>query len=306
MVVKFDANVERKVGIISSSVGQLESQFLPSIIEFSSSGLCNRKCIFCPRSAPDYNHVNSHLSLDKISKLSSELKQQQNFKYYFLFSGFSEPLLTPHLGELINILKSDHPNSTIEINTNTDLLNPKVIESLFSKGLTSFICSIYDSRERLEEVRQMFHSLGYEEPSFKLRERFLIKQNDGENALDEFGITLSNRGGAMANAKYSIQPTLEPLHSKCYYPFYNMFVDYNGDYLLCPHDWNKGEILGNIDTHECLSEVWQSDRLNKIRKDLLDAKRHTSAPCSVCDVNGTLMGYDQSVAWELWMNEKMC
>ena len=54
-----------------------------------------------------------------------------NKDFYFLVSGFSEPLLTKHLEELISIIRKKHKNSTIEINTNTDLLNPKRINSLF-------------------------------------------------------------------------------------------------------------------------------------------------------------------------------
>ena len=30
---------------------------MPSIIEISNSGICNRKCSFCPRSDPNYNHA---------------------------------------------------------------------------------------------------------------------------------------------------------------------------------------------------------------------------------------------------------
>ena len=64
--IKIDPNVRRKDEIIrnQSNIKKNKSDFLPSIIEFSTSGLCNRKCVFCPRSAPDYDHVNSHLSLE--------------------------------------------------------------------------------------------------------------------------------------------------------------------------------------------------------------------------------------------------
>ena len=31
---------------------------LPSEVEISESGMCNRKCSFCPRSDPNYEHKN--------------------------------------------------------------------------------------------------------------------------------------------------------------------------------------------------------------------------------------------------------
>ena len=121
-----DSNVGRKEKIINDQKNKKikKSDFLPSIIEFSSSGLCNRKCIFCPRSDPNYEHLNSHLTLNNIEKLSDELSEYKK-DFYFLFSGFSEPLLTKNLEDLINKLRENHPTSTIEINTNTDLLTKK-------------------------------------------------------------------------------------------------------------------------------------------------------------------------------------
>ena len=45
---------------------------LPSEVEISESGLCNRKCSFCPRSDPNYNHVNEFISEDLHSKLCNQ------------------------------------------------------------------------------------------------------------------------------------------------------------------------------------------------------------------------------------------
>ena len=290
---RVDKNVARKSKIINSTNNNL---FIPSVIEFSTSGLCNRKCSFCPRSAPDYNHVSSHLSHDFIEKISQELPKD-NF-YYFNFSGFSEPLLTSHLGELIEIIKSHHPNSRVELNSNTDLFTPKKIKSLFQSGLDMVACSIYDSEERLIEVKNLLESCSLKNHQYELRPRYLRKNKDGEDALDEFGINLSNRGGMMANAKYSIPALKEPLANPCYYPFYTIFVDYNGDYLLCPHDWGKLDLIGNVSTHHIINDIWMSERYEHIREKLLSSDRTCSNACRVCDVPGTYMGIEQVNKWK--------
>ena len=36
------------------------------------------------------------------------------------------------------------------------------------------------------------------------------------------------------------------LDHPCYYPSYTFFMDYNGDVLMCAHDWGKKRILGNL------------------------------------------------------------
>ena len=300
--LKVDPNVNRKNDIIKnqSNLKKNKYDFLPSIIEFSTSGLCNRKCVFCPRSAPDYDHVNGHLSLENIKKLSEELAFYKK-EFYFLFSGFSEPLLTKHLEELISTIRKKHRDSIIEINTNTDLLNKKRIKSLFSSGLSSIRCSIYDDEIRLNEVGKLLEDCGVDKSAYSLRPRYFEKSKDGDKALSDFGINLSNRAGMMENALYSIPTLTEPLKKPCYYPFYNMFVDYNGDYLICPHDWGKGELLGNIATSHIIHDIWLSDRANKVREMLLRSRRDVSEACIKCDVPGTFMGLEQAKQWkELW------
>ena len=299
---KVDPNVKRKSEIIrnQSNVKKNKSDFLPSIIEFSTSGLCNRKCVFCPRSAPDYDHVNGHLSVEHIKKLSDELSIYEK-DFYFLFSGFSEPLLTKHLEELISTIRKKHVNSVIEINTNTDLLNEKRIKSLFASGLSSIRCSIYDDEKRLKEVGKLLQNCGINDSAYSLRPRYFEKSKDGEKALSDFGINLSNRAGMMENALFSIPTLKEPLKKPCYYPFYNIFVDYNGDYLICPHDWGKGELLGNIQTSHIINDIWLSNRANEVREMLLKSRRDVSEACKKCDVPGTFMGLEQANQWkELW------
>ena len=292
----YDKNVNRKNSIIE----QISTKtFLPKIIEFSTSGLCNRKCIFCPRSSETYEHVNSHLSIDNLEKVVEELSGY-NSEYFFLFSGFSEPLLTKNLHLLIGLIKKKLPNSRVEINTNTDLLTQERIRELFEHGLDSVICSIYDDEHRLKEVENLLLSCGLLADQYELRPRYLKKDVDGEAALKEFGITLSNRGGTMENAVFKIDSLSEPLAKPCYYPFYTLFIDYNGDYLMCPHDWSKISKLGNIETHELVEDIWNGQTMENYRKQLLNANRSCNGACKVCDVEGTLMGSREVEEWKQW------
>ena len=87
----------------------------------------------------------------------------------------------------------------------------------------------------------------------------------------------------------------------CFYPFYNIFIDYNGDYLICPHDWGKGELLGNIKEHHAINDIWLSDRTNEVRSKLIESKREVSEACKKCDVPGNFMGLEQAQQWrKLW------
>ena len=106
----FDPSITRKKNIVKETL-KIKSEFqgpLPAIIEISESGMCNRTCSFCPRSDPDYNHVNKFISFPLINKLGSEL-QSLKYKNTILFSGFVEPLLDKEIYEKIHILKNYLP-----------------------------------------------------------------------------------------------------------------------------------------------------------------------------------------------------
>ena len=62
---------------------------------------------------------------------------------------------------------------------------------------------------------------------------------------------------------------------------------------MCPHDWGKKIILGNLN-NERLLDIWFSKKFFSIRK-MLNKSNRNFAPCNVCDVDGTLMGKKNSV-----------
>ena len=88
----------------------------------------------------------------------------------------------------------------------------------------------------------------------------------------------------------------EPLKKICSYPSYMFFVDYNGDVLMCSHDWGKKNILGNLKKDKIM-DVWVSDNAMKSRKNLANGDREFS-PCNVCDTGGSLIGEKHVEAWK--------
>ena len=57
---------------------------------------------------------------------------------------------------------------------------------------------------------------------------------------------------------------------------------------MCPHDWGKKIILGNLNNEKFL-DIWFGKKFTKIRENLNNANRNFK-PCNICDVEGTFMG----------------
>jgi radical SAM protein with 4Fe4S-binding SPASM domain len=257
---------------------------LPTEIEISESGTCNRKCSFCPRSDPNFVDKKEFIKNELHDKLCSELKDY-NYKGTIRYSGFVEPLLDKNIFNLISSARKNLPELNIEMVTNGDVLNMKRLKKLFFSGLNKLLISAYDSKEAADELESLCKKANLNSTQFIVRRRYLSESED-------FGITLSNRSGLMENAEFKINSLKEPLKSPCYIPSYTFFLDYQGDVLMCPHDWGKKIILGNLNKEKMI-DIWFSKKAMKIRKMLSNANRNFS-PCNLCDVVGTFMGKKNS------------
>lgn len=265
---------------------------LPSEVEISESGMCNRKCSFCPRSDPDYPDVNEFISEKLHKKLCDELSEL-NYSGLIIYSGFVEPMLDKNIYKLIEYAKSKNPKARIEIVSNGDVLNAERLLKIYDHGLDRMLISLYDGEEQYFKFKKLGEDLNLNDYQYVLRKRYLPEEQD-------FGITLSNRGGMLKNAEYKIAPQKEKIKQKCFYPSYKFFLDYNGDVLMCSHDWGKKNILGNLNT-QSFKDIWLSDKYMEARKKLNNSDRSIS-PCNVCDVAGTLIGSKHSKAWQKHKN----
>ena len=285
-----DPNIKRKSEIIQNNLQLIPGTKvpLPSLIEISDSGTCNRKCSFCPRSDEDYIDKKEFISQNLHNKLLTELSSF-NYKGMIIYSGFNEPLLNKDIYKNITKTREYLPDSKIELITNGDVLNNERLSKLFVSGLSTILISIYDGEDDYFKFKKMCEDIGLSSNQYILRKRYLSKE-------ENFGITISNRGGLMKNAKFPIKSLDKPLNSSCFYPSYTFFLDYNGDVLMCSHDWGKKNILGNLNNEKFI-DIWLSDKAKETRSRLFSSFRDFS-PCNICDANGSLIGSNHVKAWK--------
>ena len=285
----YDPQIDIKKKLVDRKLQFIKNTYipLPSEVEISESGMCNRKCSFCPRSDPKYDHVNEFISNNLHSKLCNELKELE-FSGTIRYSGFVEPLLDKNIYNLLNYAKKTNPNANLEMVTNGDVLNEKRLLKLYESGLDKLQVSVYDGLKEFNEFKELGKKLNLTNEQYILRARYLPPEQD-------FGITLSNRAGMLKNAEHKIMPLQKQLQKKCFYPSYTFFMDYNGDVLMCAHDWGKKNLLGNLKNEKFL-DIWLSDKA-RLSRDRLNKADRGFKPCNICDVKGDLIGKKHSDAW---------
>lgn len=250
-------------------------------VELNITELCNRVCSFCPRVDPKaYPNRNLSMPLETTRKVAKDLAEV-GYVGRFSFSGYGECLLNKQFEDHIHILREILPDSTIETNTNGDHLTIERINTLFDAGLSAMYVNLYDGPEQFEEFEKMFGDAGLDASKWRLRPHW-------PGCAEDFGLVMNNRSGMVVNEELGVGPLKVALHARCHYPFYKIFVDWNGDILFCANDWGREIIIGNINkTH--VKDIWLSQQQHLIRQKLALGDRSFS-PCDKCDVKGTLHG----------------
>jgi radical SAM protein with 4Fe4S-binding SPASM domain len=281
-------NLKRRTIIVDDQLVKYKNVPIPSWIELSIIDVCNRSCIFCPKSddsiAPD---TYQKMSLELIKKLSKELKMI-GFKGSVTLCGYGEPMLHK---EIFQITKKLAEASFVEIVTNGDTLTAEKIKKIYNSDANKLLISMYDGPEQKVKFKKMTESSGVPRDFVILRDRWYDEKKD-------YGLKLTNRSGTI---KIGQQDETNKF-TYCNYPSYSMMIDWNGDVFLCPQDWQRRITMGNI-MQEKIIDIWTGKAITKYRKNLLQGKRCDS-PCKECNAEGTILGKKHSKEWEKILNLK--
>ena len=231
--VFLDPTIPRKRRIISDSYTKSdEAVVLPGVVEISESGTCNRSCVFCPRSDPDYPNVKEFLESRLLEKLGRQLNEA-GFNGLVIFSGFVEPMLDKKIYEKVALIREILTESRIELITNGDVLSQARIRHLIDSGLSTLLISVYDGKQDAERFQGMCENAGLEGHQFVIRHRYLAPDQD-------YGITMSNRGGMMDSTEHVRLALEESLCESCFYLSYTFFMDYQVSVGSCEEGLGGG------------------------------------------------------------------
>ena len=293
MMTRFlDPNIARKKQIVTAhfSAHPVVAHAVPtfSIVEFNLTERCNRRCVFCPRVDPHvYPNRNVSIPVALYAHIMQDLAGL-SFAGRIVYSAFSEPLLHPQIADLIHLSRQYCPTAGVEIVTNGDLLTWEKLRGLFDAGLDQISVSMYDGPHQVAHFREMQEQAGLRDAQLLLRARY-------GTAAQQYGMNLSNRAGTVEIPESGVGTLASPMRSSCFYPFYELLIDYDGTVLLCPHDWGKHLCAGTLQEQSVLA-VWTGPILTDVRTRLARSDRDFS-PCVVCNVAGNLLGQDHFDAW---------
>ena len=285
-------------------MGQIVLKF-PSHLRIEITQGCTRKCYSCPVSPnkKDWKFMEPRVFHKLLSQLDDRVKRVE-------FSMHGEPLLNSNIGYYIYLLRRKLPKVQISIISNTDplWLSHVTFERLiefFDHGLNflhadvyskiaknNFLSMIAENREKLKEhgikaqrfVKGGINIWGYHGG----KEKYILMSDEslGFNVAEKHIIrNIHTWAGNLPYDRwktYGLSLDMFPMNKKCTEPMKCAPFDIHGNMTLCCADSAKSIVYGNI-FKETIEEIWQGERIQKVRCFLSQGHRDFIPACYFCN-----------------------
>lgn len=281
----------------------------PFNIYVDSSSMCNFKCRFCPCNNSNNQSKEHHqiMSWDVFQKVLYSLrcwKEDGHPVKVIYLHGIGEPLLNPHIVDMVRAIKEEQLCREVRLVTNGSLLTPVLGQQLIDAGVDMIRISIEalttegykelcDANVDFEQIVQNIRSI-YQysretssKISVKIFSSSLKSQEDVETfykifaPISDYHYTRTIRDIWPSFKKDLSESTGKPLRKICTQPFTTMLIHPNGGVSTCCVDWNCQTVYGTV-KEETLNELWTGERLKHLQLMHLNHSAYQQTVCSEC------------------------
>jgi len=240
---------------------------------------CNSLCSFCaanPRFDQREDKYMSEETYHKIIDGLAEIKYRKRVSPYCN----NEPLLDENIYSYIAYTRERLPDATIELKTNGTVLDEEKLNQLFDNGLGKLYINDYQFSSHVSE---------------KLKNIYAKYKNLYNDKLIYSRSLYSDQVGRVNRAGSNpFQGSLsKPRKYFCYRPFEMAVFTVDGKMGSCSNDFYLENNMGNIH-NASLRELFTGDRIQSLRRHLLEYDRTMSDACKKCDYAGLAKEYDYS------------
>jgi radical SAM protein with 4Fe4S-binding SPASM domain len=256
------------------------------------------------------------MDIDFFKMVIEQIKEFPNKLKLLNFAWLGEPLLHPNIAEMVKIAKSADIADRVEIVSNASMLTPSLSDALIEAGLDRIRISLqglseYDYYE-ISKYRINFDELvrnikyfyeksqnmgGHSKVYIKIMDSMLKNEHDEEifqnlfsGICDTINIeTLVPLVGEndISNLKQNFEKDYWNNTVKetivCSQPFYLMVVTPEGEVLPCCEIGTQMN-LGKISKDNTIVNIWNGERMDNIRKMMINNERCKHPICGKCNV----------------------
>lgn len=282
----------------------------PSQISIESTSRCNSQCITCEHK--NMKRAKQDMSMELYEKIINECAQYKNLITNLSLSFMGEPLLDKNIFKKIKMAK-ERGIKSVSFICNASLLTEEKAKCLIDSDIDVITFSIDGAtKESFEKIRV---GLNYEQVVgnikrfIELRKRLKSKKptisvdmvqtkfNEGETELfkrqweglvDKVMVrSLHVWGGRtidkeLLNYSKNILRSNNQSRQPCVYLWKSMLISQSGKAALCCMDAECEASYGDV-SRSSIKDIWQGEKLKKIRKLHLCGKFNKISLCSHCN-----------------------
>ena len=274
---------------------------------------CNFKCAYCGHSLGhaemkrQYDFQPEHMAMETYEKTVEQLAEFPQKLKLLSLTGQGEPLLNPHIADMVHLARERGIAERIEIISNASMLRPALADALIDAGLDTLrvslqglssekyatICKVrVNFEELLENLRYFYAHRGKTKLFLKVMDVALEEGEDEkfyalfsdmtdrmyiEHMLPAYDGVELTQGMKIEHDRYGTKT--EGIRKVCPLAFYMLGVFPNGDVEPCDTIY-KPVVLGNV--HEMrILDMWHGEKLREFWLQLA-GRREENKRCAHC------------------------
>ena len=251
-----------------------------SVVHIETRTRCNSLCTFCAANTKHEIREDRSMQMETYKKIIDGLAE---FDYQNRVSPYcnNEPLMDSSIFDFIGYTRKKLPKCIIEIKTNGMLLNEKKLEGFFDSGIDILYINDYMISEKSsKKIYQVYEKYKGVYPGKIYFSQAHYETTEGR---------INNRAGTNPRMEESSSHK----HNFCYRPFEMATFTADGTMAACSDDFYLENNIGNIHKNSFI-ELFTGEKINALRKDLLNFNRSNFRACAKCDNYGISHLYDFS------------
>jgi sulfatase maturation enzyme AslB (radical SAM superfamily) len=272
----------------------------PLHILIEPSSICNLKCVMCFQSDETFRKkpYSGMMKLELFKKIVDE-SVENNCKA-FTISGRGEPLLNPHIEEMIKYGRGKFFD--YKINTNAMLLNERTAHHILESGITELVISIDSSDpdqygrirvggdfnkvlkniKKLREVREKNHKGSH--INIRVSAVKILEEQD----MERFSMFWKDHADDVSYTKaidrwdtYNNPPN--KMEMSCQRLWHRFYIWWDGIASPCDYDYKSLLDIGNVKDSK-IKDVWLGLKMTTLRHDHTTGARSHITPCKGCSL----------------------
>lgn len=307
------SKLNREKRVLLQDVIPLQTPFL---LYVDPSSACNFRCQFCPTGHKDIikgsGYRRNTMDFDIFKKLILDLGQFDQPIKVLRMNKIGEPLLNKNLSKMIAFAKNSGFVEYVDLATNGSLFSHESMGQLISSGLDRLNISVegvnreqyiehakvdIDFEKFVENVQWLYANKQDCEITIKVPGNYLSNEQK-EVFLNMFGdycdrifiedlapiwplFDIEQRTGINLKENEGQYHQLLEQKDICTYIFYAMAINSDGTVSACCPDWDQKLIVGDV-KKESLQQIWNSEKMNTLRRQHLEGCRCDNNVCSNC------------------------